>query len=528
MKKVSFFSLFFLLGLSLSAQESYQFNVTDFPYTDVHLHSALKPFNSLDVCSYSIWEPINHNCEGKLSKLFVSSSKEVPRYSQCHFEGLMRGNVGLGFLSLTPLEKGMMHVRLLNEKKKGKGTMACVSGVEFDDMPCRKEQINYYEDLRANIAYVLEGEGQNYYMYGEPKQYEVAQSSEHLQSLLADEHKLAIVLNIEGGHSLGLSLEENDISQTEEYAELYLKNVDRMKGVLPLTEGGDDYLEHPVLSMNINHFFWNGLGGHARTFSGLQNFVFGGKKGVGEGLTPLGEKVIKKMLDQENGRRILVDVKHMSLDARLWYYNYLEELRAQGDTVGIISSHSTVAGCSIYDKAYSRKDNKAKNKNAYLNRWTISLADEDIRQIHQSKGIVGIMLDKYRLMGNKAKKAVGETVEGSAQRRKLYVQVIMANVFATVKAVNEPSAWDILALGSDFDGMIAPFECYASSADMPVLAQDIYAFLSEPEAIFDLFTKEEVEALMFDLSPEEILRKFMYENGRNFALRNLPKSQSEG
>jgi len=528
MKKVSFLPFFLLLGLSLSAQKAASFSLLDFPYTDVHLHSALKPFNSLDVCSYSIWEPINHNCEGKLSKLFVSSSKEVPRYSQCHFEGLMQGNVGLGFLSLTPLEKGMMHVRLLNEKKKGKGTMACVSGVELEDMPCRKAQINYYEDLRANIEYVLAAEGQNYYMNAMPKQYEVAKSREHLQELLADEHKLAIVLNIEGGHSLGLSLEENDISQTEEYAQFYLKNVDRMKGVLPLTEGKEDYLEQPILSMNINHFFWNGLSGHARTFSGLQTFVFGGKKGVGEGLTPLGKKVIKKMLDQENGRRILVDVKHMSLDARLWYYSYLEELRAQGDTVGIISSHSTVAGCSIHDKAFKRKDNKAKNKHAYLNRWTISLADEDIRQIHQSKGIVGIMLDKYRLMGNKAKKAVEQTVEGSAQRRKLYVQVIMANVFATVKAVNEPSAWDILALGSDFDGMIAPFECYASSADMPLLAQDLYAFLQEPEAIFDLFTKEEVEALMFDLSPEEIIRKFMYENGRNFALRNLPSYSSEG
>jgi hypothetical protein len=46
-------------------------------------------------------------------------------------------------------------------------------------------------------------------------------------------------------------------------------------------------------------------------------------------------------------------------------------------------------------------------------------------------------------------------------------------------------------------------------------------FLKNPEPIFELFTKEEIEKLMLGLSPEEIMMKFMYQNGLDFAIRNL-------
>lgn len=517
------FSLMLLLlsSFALEAQNQQDFYVTSFPYTDVHMHSALKPFNSRHVNDYNIWEQIDHNCKGKMANLFVNGSKEVPRTSQCHFEGLIEGNVQLGYLSLTPLEKGMMDARLLNEKKKGLATISCVSGVENDSITEKEQVLNYYEDLVQNIEYVREGEKVVYYKSGKAYTYEVARNGQHLRELMADPYKIAVVLNIEGGHSLGHSLENEDVSHTLSYEQFYMTNLDRIKGIKPLRDCAADMMEYPVLSMNLNHFFWNGLSGHARTFSGLQTFVFGGTKGVGEPITPLGEKVIKRMLDRSEGRRILVDVKHMSIPARKWYYNYLETLRAEGDTVGIISSHSTVAGISWEDEAYLAKDKKGKNKKSYLNLWNISLCDEDVRQIHLSKGIVGIMLDKYRLVGEEGKKLLKDAIPGSSQSRKLYAKILWANIFECIEAVDDKSAWDIIAIGSDFDGMIVPFESYPRSNEMPELAKDLLGFLQEPEALFDLFTKEEVEKLMFGYSPEELLRKVMFENGYEFAVRNL-------
>lgn len=514
-----------LFADNIFAQQSEKnFHVQIFPFTDVHMHAALKPFNSRHVTKYNLWEQIDHNCKGKLSNLFLNGSKEVPKTSQCHFEGLVKGNVRLAYLSLTPLEKGMMDAKLLNEEKKGLQTMACVSGVENCKAVQKDEEINYYEDFVQNVEYVQEGEYQPYFIAGKSYTYEVARNGKHLKELLADPQKIAIVLNIEGGHTLGQSLEVKDVSGTLAYENFYLANVDRLKGILPIRNGSLEYLQYPVLAMNLNHFFWNGLCGHARTFNSAQNFIFGAGKGVDGGMTALGEKVVARMLDQSEGRRVLIDIKHMSLASRVWYYDYLRDLREKGDTVAIFSSHSTVAGLSMHSKEYLEKDNKGKNKNSYLNTWTISLCDEDIREIYMSKGLIGIMLDKYKLIGELGKKAIEETVEGSNQRRKLYVKIIWANAFTCIKAVGESAAWDIVSIGSDFDGMIVPFETYPRANEMVDMANDLLAFLREPEDIFNLFTKEEIKKLMFDFSPEEIMKKFMYENGMNFAVRNLDKN----
>ena len=514
------------LSLSLFAQElkplNDTFNLLGFPYVDIHAHPAIKPFNSRHSGEYNLWQKIDHDCETKHSGLLINNSKEVPKTSQCNLESLQKGNVRLSYLCLTPMEKKMLHVNLLNEKKKGIGTMSCLAGVHMNETHDNQLTIDYYEDFVENVRFVEQGQGVPYYLNGQAQTYEIIQNREHLIQTLADPNKLALVLSIEGGHTLGHSLEPKDISQTLAYENYYLSNLDRIKGIKPLREGQTEYLPYPIICMNLNHFFWNGLSGHAKTFSNAQNMIFGQNKGLDMGMTPLGIKVVERMLDAQQGRRILVDIKHMSLASRQWYYEYLQTLREKGDTVAIVSSHSTASGLSWTNKEYLKKDNKAKNKNAYLNLWTISLCDEDVQAIHASKGIIGIMLDKYKLVGELGKKAMQNSIAGSQQRRQTYVKVIWANIFACVRAVNQPSAWDIMALGSDFDGLITPFETYVRASDLPEMAADMLAFLRQPQAIFDLFTEEEIQQLMFGYTPEELIRKVFYENAYQFTLRNLP------
>jgi microsomal dipeptidase-like Zn-dependent dipeptidase len=521
------FTFVLLLFISyLQAQEipnnKQPFNARSFPYADIHCHSAFKPFNSQGVTKYNIWEQIDHDCDGKMSKLFVDGAKEVPKTTQCHLEGMMKGNVRLGFVSLTPLEKGMQNVRFMNEKKKGTNTMACVSGIELEEMIKKNQVVNYYNDLVENIKFLRDGQNVPYFIDGRSCTYEMVKSREQLTELLQNPNKIALLFTVEGGHALGLSLEGDDISKSPAYEQFLLNNVDRMKGLKPLEEGGKEYLDFPLLSINLNHFFWNGLGGHSRTFSNVQNLVFGQNKGADDGITELGKKVVERLLDAQNGRRILLDIKHMSLESRRWYYDKVNRLGLVGDNIPIISSHSTVAGLSWNDKEYNKKDNNAKLKNSYLYNWQISLADEDIVQIYNTKGLIGIMLDKYKLMGDLAKKEIDKTVVGSTQRKNLYMQVLFANILACVKAVNKKEAWDIVCLGSDFDGMIVPFENYPRANEMPDMVKDMYDFLQNPTDIFNLHTAAEVKTLMFGLTAEEIIYKFMYKNAYDFALRNLP------
>jgi microsomal dipeptidase-like Zn-dependent dipeptidase len=495
-----------------------------YSYSDVHVHSSIKPFNSRNNGPYNHWEAIDNSCEGEMSKLFVNGSKDIPKTSQCHFEGLVRGNIGMCYVSLTPLEKKSLEPRLLKKDGKRMQTMDCVGGLKLSHLSDRDDIINYYDDLVQNIQFLQEGESSNHVINKQSFSYEVVKSGQHLKALKKDANKLAVLLTVEGGHSLGLSLEPFDMSGSDWYQDFFLKNIDRIKGILPIKEGDSTYLEHPILSINLNHFFWNGLSGHCRTFNGIQNIVFGQNKGLNEGLTPLGKKSIKRLIDNKRGRRILIDVKHMSLGARKWYYNHLDSLRNIGDTIAIFSSHSSIAGLRMDSPAYLKKDNKNKNKNSYLNTWRISLSNDDIEEIHKSKGLIGIMLDKNKLVGELAKKEIKNAVPGSRQLKGLYVQAILANVFSCIDAVDKKSAWNIVALGSDFDGMVTPFEPWKRSNDIPDLAKSLLQFFENPTNIFGLYTKAEVKAMMYDYTPEELVFKFMSDNALQFAIRNLDKA----
>jgi len=231
--------------------------------------------------------------------------------------------------------------------------------------------------------------------------------------------------------------------------------------------------------------------------------------------------VMRRLLERTDGRRVLIDVRHMSLQARKEYYQYLDDLMVVGDTIPVICGHGALSGLSWEDEDYGVKDKLKKNKEYYLNNWTINPAKEDIQFIHKTGGLVGLMLDKNRISGKKGKKAIEATVPGSLERRETLLDLIMANILTGVQAIGVPSAWDVFCLGSDFDGMITPVDSYQTVGDYPDLARDLTAFLNNPSPIFDLFSVEEITGLMFDYTAEEIVSKIMSENVINFLTENL-------
>jgi len=498
---------------------------TKLPFADIHCHSSIKPYNSRKITRFNHWEVIEHNCDKNFSRFFVNSQPELPKRSQCNFETMMKGNVRVNFLSLTPLEKKMLQPRFLNIKKRGIPTFACLSGVESMMYIMDRNEIDYYKELAENIRMVMEEENKKWYIDDKAHHFELVRNKSQFQRILNEPNIMAVFFNLEGGHALGNSyyIDKNQ-TESKEYHDIVLKNIDRLKGIAPLQDGLEGKVTAPFISISLCHFFWNGLAGPARTFTGTQEVVFGKQKKANGGLTPIGYKAINRMLDKKEGWRILVDVKHMSLQARKDYYDILDGRMMVGDTIPIISSHSTISSYSWEDKGYSKhKDNYRKNKKSYLNQWTISLAKEDIHKIMQTQGLVGLMLDKYRIMGGKAKKKHKKTIPGSMQRRQVIIEAIMANIFTIVKHGNSVKAWDVVCMGSDYDGMITPTDNYETSEQWPELSTDLKNFLEFPRPIFDLFTVEEIERLKFGLSSEQIVNKVMSENVINFLLKNLPE-----
>ena len=209
----------------------------------------------------------------------------------------------------------------------------------------------------------------------------------------------------------------------------------------------------------------------------------------------------------------------MSLDSRKWYYDYIRQQRILGDDIPILASHSGISGKSWYDAAYQQKDNDKKNKDSYTNLWTLNLADEDVREIYASKGLIGIMLDKYRIAGGLIKEKIDALPDSSEEKRQLYTKIIAANILEIVDAIQTKDAWDIISIGSDFDGVINSFEHYETYADFPQLEQDLVRFFDNPEDIFDWFSKDRIEYLKFGYSGKTIMEKVMGKNAADFSLR---------
>ena len=176
---------------------------------------------------------------------------------------------------------------------------------------------------------------------------------------------------------------------------------------------------------------------------------------------------------------------------------------------------------------YKKRDELSKNNNYYLSHWQQNMSSEDIRKIYHSRGLIGISLDKTVLAGETALAGINETLPHTVQRREACVKLLMANILTAIKVINDETAWDMIAIGSDFDEMIEPLDPYQSAEDLPQLAIDIERFLERPDAISDLFTEEDIRDLMFDLTPAEITVKIMKRNAYDFIKRNIGNIHKE-
>ena len=95
--------------------------------------------------------------------------------------------------------------------------------------------------------------------------------------------------------------------------------------------------------MSLAHHFWNGLCGHAESFSGIVKKKVDQTEGLNVGITFLGRKIIAQLLATNNGKRILIDIKHMSVTSRQDYYRILENHEAFKE-VPLIVSHGAANG----------------------------------------------------------------------------------------------------------------------------------------------------------------------------------------
>jgi microsomal dipeptidase-like Zn-dependent dipeptidase len=200
------------------------------------------------------------------------------------------------------------------------------------------------------------------------------------------------------------------------------------------------------------------------------------RPGMDSEITPLGIETIRRLLDKNSGRRILIDIKHMSRQVRLAYYNMLET-ELSGENIPVVVSHGAVNG-------YPRLDDNASNhrkRNGLFNGEDINIFDDEIIRVARSGGIFGLQIDRRRITNRweQWKIKLFHVTKKSKLRRWNMLLWNQIRYIADLLDSNGLPAWDIVCLGTDYDGMVSPIEEYSTSCEIQNLYRNLQYFADD-------------------------------------------------
>jgi microsomal dipeptidase-like Zn-dependent dipeptidase len=528
---------------------AYDFNI------DIHCHSSWKPYMSgRSNPAHTPFETYANEIQRWWLKPLsrqIENAVHVKLATQSNFDSLYKGRVKVVMVSLAPIEKAffaanvkangffsatfknLVAVRQTATQHTLKTTVVnALTGFYTTDIEFTKHQLqNYFlQALVPEYNYFVQfnnrqSSNENYTIQF-VKNYTAIEAA-----IAANRATICVILSVEGAHTLS--------SHAPAMAQLNGYHGNGRQHQLPHFSSLADYAanitalkqwEFPPFYLTLNHHFWNGLAGHAQSLSRPLDAIVSQAQGMNEGLKEMGRQVIQLLLDKNNGPRILIDIKHMSPQCRKDFYHFIQtQYWGRGDKFPLLCSHTgVVSKCKTLDALLLQNDDaELYNNSNYLHETSINLCAEDVLMIAETNGLIGLQLDARRIAGNHIITVVKKNRQlNGVDLRRQYIKVLFANIFYIVQTVNTPQGWNIISIGSDYDGFIHHFDCYPTAAELPVLRNDMLQFLNHPEEIYQpgfnyRVPLPEIKRLLFNLSPEAIIEKIFAGNAMAFLQNNF-------
>lgn len=475
-------------------------------FIDLHIHPALKPLGR----SYDRKAGINNPSPKAINSLWhydpptfadkvVNIATGLTKFRQSDFTSLARGGAEVVFVSLCGLEKGFVTNRL-GTRLPGDVTANLVTGIGKKRIDHIQAMPDYFTDMELEYDFYRQLDDHKVNIDGKWHRYKIISSfGEIEENQLPDVYTIWVILTMEGAHGFNGGLQQ--MGRKADEAEV-LANVEKVK-----------QWDHRLFFMGMAHHFYNDLVGHAQSLSGIVRKFCDQSEGMNEGFTELGRKVLQKLLDTTNGRRVLIDLKHMSIKAREEYYQYLKEAH-NDEIVPLIASHGAVNGLrSAREKVEDDKFNYGKFQPTDINFF-----DDEIVRIARSEGLFGIQFDERRVASETELKKSGPRLN---RRKMLFYQsrLVWNQIQHIAEVLNrhELFAWGIQCIGSDYDGMVNPLNGFWTAEEMPLLdsylEKHAYNFIHSPASeSFKDYNR---------LSASEIVERFMRGNAHHFLMKNF-------
>jgi microsomal dipeptidase-like Zn-dependent dipeptidase len=222
--------------------------------------------------------------------------------------------------------------------------------------------------------------------------------------------------------------------------------------------------------VTFSHHFYNHLCGHARSLRNPIARLVNQEEGLGTGITPLGRQVLELLADEQLGRRIFIDIKHMSAAGRREWLQWLKDQTAQ--QMPVIISHGVANGLPHHGATESRYpelgnrfiqplETPVGGAASALDHNEINFYDDEILAMAASDGIMGLQLDERRIANDQTLQSTPNPVW-----RHKAMHYRSALLWQQIQYIGELLddhglyAWGHLAIGSDYDGLVDPLNSF--------------------------------------------------------------------
>lgn len=434
---------------------------------DFHCHPSMKPYgksfasdkkNSANKREKkSIW---HYDAPGIFERALQMATC-ICKFTQTDFTTLAYGNVGIVCAALYPVERGFFKGKLGTATLPSDVLNGFVTGLGKQRIDYIQKGGNYFEDLLNEYDFYAQMEGvkvkteAGFYTYKLVSNF--AEIEQYYTNDVQADKTLFVIPTIEGLHSL-----HNNIDKVDEVT--VLKNLAAVKA-----------WKCPPFFVSMSHHFYNHMCGHAQSLTDLVGKVTDQSEGLGSGITALGFKVIKKLLNRsDKEKRILIDIKHMSAIARAQYFDLLKTDYAN-ELIPVLVSHGAANGMrSAKEPVQDIKETAHK-----LNAADINFYDEEIVKVAETGGLFCLQLDERRIASEATLKSTKNAIPLNKIRH--YRAELFWNQIQHIAELLDSKglfAWDAIAIGSDFDGIINPLNGYLSAETYQQLLEftERYAF----------------------------------------------------
>src|SRR4030042_2173319 len=461
-------------------------------FIDFHCHPTLKPYGrsfaheKLNSSNPKDNNSIFHYNPPTLLDKLLNMSSTLTRFSQSGISALVKGNVKVIGASLSPIERGFFSGRL------GTGCFSnalsnFITGVGKDRVESIRKNNDYFTDLQSEYQYLEQLNGVPVDGEQTKMQYKLVKNVDQVKENVSNQNveTISMILAIEGLHVF-----DSHVNRRAEEHEI-LANVEKLKS-----------WKYKPFYISPGHHFYNQMCGHAKSLSGFLERILDQTYGMNTEFTSLGWVVLDKLLENNNHDRIHIDVKHMRVKSRTQYYSYL---RNKPD-VPIIVSHGGVNGLASIENKQTITD----TGDNLFNKSELNFFDDEIILLSDSRGIFCIQLDERRIADRKILKKT--TLNLSKKKMLDGKSGLVWNQIRHIAEIldkNGRAAWNIAALGSDFDGVVDPLNGFWTSEEFPSLAENLLNHAKE-------YIRHDGKKLIMPenryADPEEIVKNVMCDN----------------